>query len=484
MTAFKPTDEQVAIMDAARSGKTIAVTAGAGTGKTSTMRLAADQIQGRGLYVAFNKAIQTEADATFPKHVECRTAHSLAFRAVGYRFKGRLNGPRQSARHVAELLRVTRSLDLGGGMMLSPQSIARLTVDAVARFCRSTSDEPQWWHTEHLEALPRETYKALGEFIQPLARRVWDDLQQEDGRFRFTHDHYLKMWGLSQPHLPYDFIIFDEAQDADQIVAQVVSSQQHAQQLVVGDANQAIYEWRGAQDALTKWPADERLTLSQSFRFGPAIADEANKWLDVLGSDLRITGSGPTSTIETIGGWPDAVLCRTNATAMSVAMSAMDALPRVSLVGGGQQIAKMAEACLDLQAGRPASHPELAMFKTWGEVQDYVDQEKDGSDLAVFVRLIDQHGAGKVISAVDRLWRKEDQADLVVSTAHKAKGREWDAVMVADDFSEPKDQDGEELPVPRQDAMLAYVTVTRAKRTLDRGSLAWIDHRAEIGQAA
>ena len=30
--------------------------------------------------------------------------------------------------------------------------------------------------------------------------------------------------------------------------------------------------------------------------------------------------------------------------------------------------------------------------------------------------------------------------------------------------------------IPRADAMLAYVAVTRARGLLDRGGLAWIDH--------
>lgn len=52
---------------------------------------------------------------------------------------------------------------------------------------------------------------------------------------------------------------------------------------------------------------------------------------------------------------------------------------------------------------------------------------------------------------------------------------------MSDDFGEPLDKETDEpKPIPRQDAMLAYVTVTRAKKVLDRGGLAWIVHRAEL----
>jgi len=38
------------------------------------------------LNVAYNKSIQEHALKTFPRNVESRTIHSLAFRGVGYRF--------------------------------------------------------------------------------------------------------------------------------------------------------------------------------------------------------------------------------------------------------------------------------------------------------------------------------------------------------------------------------------------------------------
>lgn len=41
-----------------------------------------------------------------------------------------------------------------------------------------------------------------------------------------------------------------------------------------------------------------------------------------------------------------------------------------------------------------------------------------------FVNLIDNHGAAEVMDAMDRLWHTEDTADVVISAAHKAKGRE------------------------------------------------------------
>lgn len=69
----------------------------------------------------------------------------------------------------------------------------------------------------------------------------------------------------------------------------------------------------------------------------------------------------------------------------------------------------------------------------------------------------------------------------MVSTAHKAKGRERPAVKIADDFPLPPDSDQHDdrgrpiaEPVSEADARLAYVAVTRARSRLDLGGLAWI----------
>ena len=60
---------------------------------------------------------------------------------------------------------------------------------------------------------------------------------------------------------------------------------------------------------------------------------------------------------------------------------------------------------------------------------------------------------------------------MVISTAHKSKGREWDRVRIAADFKAP-----EEGKTPsRAELMLLYVAVTRAKVALDRTALTWVD---------
>lgn len=473
-----PTAEQDAIRDAFSTGANLVIEAGAGTGKTSTLRmLAADAGRRRGVYLAFNKAIADEAGMSFPSSVQCRTAHSLAYGVIGRDFRHRLNGPRRSAQDNARTLKINEPVQLAEGKgLLAPQQLARLVTETIGRYCFSADDRITARHVARVNGLEPAEQQALATYLAPIAQRAWDeDITQTDGQLRFTHDMYLKMWCLTRPQLSADYVLLDEAQDSNPAVAALVEGQADAQQILVGDRNQAIYGWRGAQDAMQHFDG-KRLYLSQSFRFGPAIADEANKWLGLLDAPLRLTGYAKLDSRVDRCDDPDAILCRSNGGAMVHVMDAVAQDRRVALVGGGEDIRRMALAAQKLKLGQPTDHPELFTFATWAEVQAYV-AEGEGSDLRVMVKLIDTWGTRAIVQACDYLV-DERYAGLVVSTAHKAKGREWGSVRIATDFPEPTEGEDGRVRVSREDAMLAYVSVTRAKLLLDPEGLAWIDRYA------
>lgn len=477
MSTYRPTQEQQAIIDAAQTGDDLTIEAGAGTGKTSTLKMLSRSAEGkRGAYLAYNRSIATDAAREFPSSVTCRTAHSFAYGAVGRQYAHRLNGPRVPARQAAIILGLNEPVKVGE-VMLAPQQLARLVTETVQRFCYSDDRQIQRMNVPLVNGLDRAGQTELARYLMPIAQRAWDeDLTQLNGSLRFTHDMYLKMWILSDPVIHADYVLLDEAQDSNPAVAGLVS-RQPAQRILVGDRCQAIYGWRGATDAMASFDG-RRFQLSQSFRFGQVVADEANKWLTLLDAPLRLTGYEQIPSRLASLAEPDAVLCRSNAGAIIRVIEALGQGRRAALVGGGQDIRRMAEAAAKLQAGLPVDHPELFAFQTWREVQEYVEMDTGGSDLRVFVRLIDKHGAREVMRVCDALV-DERYADVVVSTAHRAKGREWGRVRIADDFPEPKvSEDGTRANIARDEAMLAYVAVTRAQKVLDRDGLAWVDRYA------
>lgn len=476
------TDEQTSAADRFHAGDHLALQAGAGTGKTSTLALLAHRTHRTGRYLAYNKAIAQDAAARFPTTVTCRTAHALAYAAIGHRYRNRLNGPRQPSWKTGQDLGITKTVRIGD-RGLSPRVLSYATLRTVARFCHSADPVLADHHVPRLRSLEDAGHhRQLAAEVMPFARKAWGDLQNPDaGAVRFDHDHYLKIWALTEPKISADFLLLDEAQDTNPVVEQIFNAQRdHAQLVMVGDSAQAIYQWRGARDVMTAFRGTA-LTLTKSFRFGPRLATEANRWLRIADAPLRLAG---TETIPTGLGpaeYPDAILCRTNVGAMREVMQLIGAGHRVALTGGGESLRALARAASDLKDGRRTSHPELLLFPTWGDLQDYAGNDPAGRDIQPLVDLVDTHGTQAILNAVNCL-ESEDTADVTVSTAHKAKGREWGSVKIADDFTPPRDSDEKDSngkPVPGRideaEARLAYVAVTRARHQLDLGGLSWIN---------
>jgi hypothetical protein len=281
-----------------------------------------------------------------------------------------------------------------------------------------------------------------------------------------------------------DGILVKNCQDSAPVLLDIISRQK-AQLILVGDSAQVIYDWRGAIDALKAFPDAPRAYLSQSFRFGPAIAAVANRVLETLEekTPLRLKGFDKINSVVGPVGNPTAILTRTNAVAVGHLLEALVNGKQAFLVGGGSDVASFVRGAKDLQENRPTNHPELSCFNTWAEVEEY-SKEDEGEDLKLMVKLINQFGTDAILNALNAMPEEKD-ADLIISTAHKSKGREWDRVVLASDFPAARWDNvvclegdcseilGEQKTVPHisqisdSDKRLVYVAVTRAKLELD-----------------
>jgi hypothetical protein len=484
--SFKPTAEQDAINAAFDDGFSIVVQARAGTGKTTTcvgIGERAEKAGKKGIYIVYNAKAKQDAEKKFGKNVTVKTGHGLAWNPMRLRMglsfsemQALTNGPRVTRKDVCNILNITHGFG-DEDTYLAPGKLAGFVMETVKNFCYSDSNIIL---DRHVPKVPgTEDYKdEFVLFCVTKAREAWASISTGKTRLQFTHDYYLKMFALDDPKLTGDFIILDEAQDANPVMAQIVNNQTHMQRIMVGDSCQSIYGWRGAVDALSNFKADKTLYLSKSFRFGPAVADEANKWLTLLGETVMLEGHDPVnSVVEPFDSMPDgtAVLCRTNAEVMAQAMAGQEAGRKVAIVGGAAALMAYAEAAIDLMNGKGTWHHELQAFKSWTAVQNYCkDEPEEAGSLAVMVKMIDTYGPEAIIAMAQRC-TDEANADLILSTAHKAKGAEWDYVLIGEDFKPQTDKEGRIQLPSREAMMLAYVSVTRAKVQLDNLGLSWVD---------
>lgn len=465
LAGFPPTDEQEKAVDHFIRSDSMKISAFAGTGKTSTLRfLAATAPKERGLYLAFNRAIAKEARGVFTAKTDCRTTHSAALKDLRPRYAFPKEkwfdniGPKQLA-SAWEIERYD-----AGSMVLEPDMTTYLAIQAVKRFCHSGDDDVGAHHVRlagKALGLSAERRVELEEFVLAMARQLWASRISEKSDIPLGHDGYLKLWSISKPQLAYAFVLLDEAQDTNPAILSILKRQK-TQMIYVGDKHQQIYEWRGAENAMETIEGVAETHLTMSFRFGPAIADAANQVLAALGESKPLVGD-PNKRSEVVGdGSARAVLTRSNAMLFREIVNALDNNMRPHVVGGTKDMKAMLRDVDRLQRGEPGARPEFFGFTNWAEVVEYA-LKPEGENLAPFVNLVEQLGRGALWRAILSTTDDEADADIVASTAHKAKGREWKSVRLSEDFASAELENGR---IPYSEARLFYVAMTRAEERL------------------
>ena len=463
---IQPTEEQLRAVEKFRTGRPLKISAFAGTGKTSTLTLMARSRPDRGMYLAFSKAIATDASGKFPKSVDCRTTHSLAYRAVisKYKASSRLSTS-LTPTQLADTLDY-RPRNFGNMLLLTHAQQAHLVLGTIKRFCQSSERAITDAHVPsygRLLSVPPQLLAEVRRWVRDQAIAIWRRMTDPADSLPMGHDGYLKLWALGEPVLNAQYIMLDEAQDTNQVVLGVLRKQR-SQIVYVGDRHQQIYEWRGAVNAMDEMQGFEETYLTQSFRFGPLIADVASKVLRTLGEPNVLRGNPAIrSSIEKETTRTDAVLARTNATVMLEAMDAIAAGQAAFILGGTGELRNLLGDVFRLERGEPAISPQFFGFKNWREVVEFSENE-EGEDIRSFVQMVEKHGASRIWDALQSLHADEASADVILSTAHKAKGREWRSVRLAADFASSRAATDREQN--ESETRLFYVAMTRAREVL------------------
>lgn len=434
----KPTAEQQDGLDKFLTRKQMRVGAYAGCGKTTMLQMLGRSTDRRGAYICFNADGAKEAKPKFEgTNVTPSTTHGLAFRAMVKAFgpeklTGGLNGGFLAARMGLP------TIDVAADVTLSPRGHGALVLDTIKRYCSSDKDHIEPWHVPFEGRLDDRITDAkdrrdLAVRIAVTAQRTWERMCDPRNDLPLTHDGYLKLWALSRPTIPGEFIFLDEAQDSSNVVLGVLKHQS-AQLVAVGDKHQQIYEWRGAVNAMTALPCEVEAQLTTSWRFGPKIAEHATEILRLLGEPVPMKGNPGRQDRLAHLDRPNAILCRTNAELIEQVMSAVEAEKRPFVLGGTAQIMTYVDAAEKLQAGKPADRPlEFFGFRNWREVVA-ASQDEDGADLRRWVKLVESYGTDRLRQVLDNLPKQSRGADMTITTGHKSKGKEWDSVRLRSDF--------------------------------------------------
>lgn len=451
-------------------GDFLLILAGAGTGKTTVLRLHAQQHPDeRMLYLCYNASIQAEAKGKFPNSVICRTMHSIAFGRVGKAFEEK--GQLFDNYRITDVKNFIKSRDWETPMHV---------LTALERFVCSADKDITEKHLPGLMA-PHVRKKVL-----MATKQVWEAASSLDNPFPITHDGYLKLYALQPPemHRWFHKILFDEAQDANAVVSDWVE-RQSCKIVEVGDEHQQIYRFRGANNSMAKFAKSKNakvVKLQQSFRFGEKVADVATC---ILAYKSKKTGSDPfplkgvpeiedkilTSAMGDFRKQPYAYLHRTVAGAFDSALSNID--KRIYWIGGLKKY--NFQTLLDIYYFSINDKKNIKRRKLLSEYRSYADYEEAAKEsqtpeMLRNVKLIDKFGSRlpRLIAKLSKLEaRKLKDAELVIGTSHRSKGLEFDYVRLADDFPDLTDPERfSNKKLLADELNLLYVAATRAMKTL------------------
>jgi F-box protein, helicase, 18 len=447
------------------AGHPIKVTAFAGTGKTFTLtEYAKSRPQLPMMYVAYNKSIQLHAEKVMPRNVTARTVHSLAFAKFGRKYKDKLGNLK-----IGSVMRYLDTRDYKFAMFVTR------TLEA---FLASAFDEI------NEDCVPTGAGKLFGrnadQMIVGLAKKVWKGCQDEYERdLVMPHDGYLKLYQLSRPQIRTEVVLMDEAQDTTPCVWDIIMKQK-APKIIVGDPHQAIYQFRGARNAMDMvQPDPERdLPLTQSFRFGQELADEATLLLRNLKQEQRaLRGSRILDTRlvvedDTLTRKGTLLLCRGNSMIFDEAYEA-SLKGSVGFIGGsaGYRLDLYLDG-MELKLGdrNAIRNPLLKVFPTFSEFAEFAEVTED-IELRAVVQAVDKYGL-EIEERVDHIRAAETdpaRADFAFSTVHKSKGLEWPTVVLGMDLArviQAHLDNPDDYQYPDEEANLLYVALTRGQQAV------------------
>lgn len=463
---MKLTPEQDRIL-ACKPTDTIKVLAGAGCGKTSTLVEYGRRWPARGLYLAFNRSIADEAGRRFPPLIETRTAHSFAYRALDV---GRRDNviPRFRNEHLNAFNDMIGSI---AGM--ADRQVRTAILYTVNSFLIDAGSKVRVDHCNLAD--PKQ-----GLAVRKMARDIVKKLLRIDRHdLPITHDTYLKAFELRHRiESRFDYLLLDEAQDLNPVLISI-AQKSALPTIVVGDPYQSIYRFRGAVDAMDAFSA-EAMPLTKSWRFGEPVADLANRILRHSSKPPKhVLQGNPDKNTEILRysgnvqpGPGTAILARTNA-------RLFESLATINrpfhLVGGLGELQNQLASAHALRHRRhdKVTDPTVSRFSSWDQMT--AAAERGDSEARRIRSIVDRHDdrLPGILTKLATLHREsETEATLIVSSAHKAKGREFETVIVLDDFEDPAELarrrriDLSKTVEPDQQVNLLYVACTRATRRL------------------
>ena len=495
------------------AGQVMFVTAAAGAGKTTMLReYALRRPSKKFMYLTYNKSVQVEQQIAFAKagarNVTIMTLNGICFKAtLGTHLSQIRKKPLTSLAHVKSVLGDNRGL---------PQAEAACRV--LREFCESADDRISTSSYAKDPIKKQAAIDGAEKLFRAMTTKgSYATHETYTKQFALSvngHDFYFDQIENNDVFEGFDIVMIDEAQDLNDAQLSVLLRPQIPFGLVVVyDRHQTIYQHVGAQGGdglLGQYKPTYERTLSRSFRFGAPLDTLATSVIRFFKHDSApeqsrtfcVTGAAPWKqtivttdfTYETAlseethpyAALVDAaeasskaeeprkkrqvtVIGRHNATLFAEVARVVETYPQYQIHfagglanacgdGGFAPLVDLSHFCSNkryLCQSRTLRHwrGSLQAFQSWAE-------RGDRSEFMRPLAVVENMGHDRVLRVVDRVnsvnTDNPDDADIIFSTVHKAKGLGWPQVYILGDLLGGN---------PNKTIKSTFTTTTRKKKS-------------------
>ncbi|MBL3519362.1 AAA family ATPase [Arcobacter lanthieri] len=492
---MKLTKEQELIINSKESS--FKINAVAGSGKTTTLLLYAKENSNlKILYLAYNKSLQISLQEKLKNfqlpNLSVSTIHSLAYNKIGaYNY----NLTNELKTYILEKLVIKYELITNQKNYYPSMEYLTLLKDLVNFYCNSALIQIDTKIIESYKKQSDLSAKIL-EILSKNEKKILNHIKtvlsaMKNRQIDATHDFYLKMFYLNKKistNLNYDLILIDEAQDISDVMIAIVENQ-NCKRVYVGDSFQQIYSFRYATNALNKIDLPN-FYLTKSFRFSNSYAKTLQNLLNNLytineSKPLDINGLDSSTKIgrEFIDfSQPFCVIARTTFGLIQELVKHIHDKKNIYFEGGYNSYSFMNQTVYSIfylkqRKNDKITIDEIKDFESIYELENFAKDTKN-QDYLNIIKFINTYGdnifeINKKIKSL--LVTNKNEADIIFTTAHKAKGLEYNQVIMVDDFITKKDILNKKNPLSFQrineELNIYYVAATRAKEAIELADL-------------
>ena len=420
------------------------------------------------LALAFNKIIQEELRSRAPSYIEVFTFHSLGFRAIKQKF-----GTVELDDYKVFNLVKSQLGDEGDYDLITN------VCDTIA-FCKyGLQDTPK-----QIDAIISNFGIDLCEmdrqqFISLVIKTLGLD-KLETSKIDFN-DMCWMPFVYNLPLGNFDYVFLDEVQDLNksQMVMAKKACKIDGRIIAVGDPFQALYSWRMADTTVLNEIREQEetkiLPLPISYRCPKLIIDLAKKWVP----KISCPETSPEGNVKDIAlnqlynlAKPGCfILSRTNAPLIKICMTLIRNGTKANIRGRdiGKQLGylikkskkKKVDAFLKWLDGW--KNEEVAKLK-----EKNINTENVLDRVECLINLCEECKTLEEVSKkVDELFNDTDENNIVIlSSVHRSKGLEKDDVFILKWTFRTWFDRMYLIEGPNEEANIAYVAITRAKKSL------------------